>query len=82
MRYVGGVDERGEAIDVRDPLSGRLKALSDAAADARARAEALLLVAEVFPRPLASDPGFRADVAAALATIEAEGARAAVARIA
>ena len=82
MRYVGGVDERGEAIDVRDPLSGRLKALSDAASDARARAEALLSVAEVFPRPLASDPGFRADVAAALATIEAEGARAAVARIA
>jgi len=39
-------------------------------------------VAEVFPRPLASDPGFRADVAAALAAIEAEGARAAVARIA
>ncbi len=66
MRYVGGVDERGNAIDVRDPLAPRLKALSDAAPDPAARVDALLAVTEVFPRPLAADarlprrPGRRA----------------------
>ena len=28
MRYVGGIDERGQPIDVRDPLAARLEALS------------------------------------------------------
>jgi fructuronate reductase len=82
MRYVGGTDEKGRPIDVRDPLADRLKALSTEAADPPARVDALLGVAEVFPRPLAADQGFRDDLAAALAQFETEGARAAVARFA
>jgi fructuronate reductase len=82
MRYVGGSDEKGQPIDVRDPLAARLAALSAAAPDAAARVDAFLGVGEVFPAALAGDAGFRADLAAALAGLEADGARAAVARIA
>ncbi len=80
MRYVGGTDENGAAIDVRDPLADRLKALS--AGDAAARVDALLGLTEIFPRPLAGDAGFRDDLVAALRRLEAGGARAAVAGIA
>ena len=31
MRYVTGIDEKGDAIDVRDPLAARLRAIADAA---------------------------------------------------
>jgi fructuronate reductase len=82
MRYVGGTDENGRLIDVRDPLADRLKSLSTAASDPAARVDALLGVTEIFPRPLAADRGFRDDLAAALKRLETDGARAAVARFA
>ncbi len=82
MHYVGGTDETGAPIDVRDPLADRLRALSAAAPDAAGRVAALLAVGEIFPAALAADPGFRAEAAAALALLETEGARATVARIA
>jgi fructuronate reductase len=82
MRYVGGTDEAGRAIDVRDPLADRLKALSAGAADTAARVDALLGVADVFPRALAADAGFRDDLVAALTRLETGGARAAVEAIA
>ena len=40
MRYVGGIDESGQPIEVKDPLADRLRALS---------------VREVFPPQLATD---------------------------
>jgi fructuronate reductase len=79
MRYVGGTDERGQPIDVRDPLAARLRALSDAAPGADAKVAALLAVSEIFPPALAGDPAFRDDLAAAYRTLAASGARAAVA---
>ena len=48
MRYVGGIDENGQPIDVRDPLSSRLRRLSDSTDDARGKVEALVSVEEVF----------------------------------
>ncbi len=80
MHYVGGMDESGRPIDVRDPLAERLKTLSDPALDAAARVDALLGVTEVFPRALATDRGFRDDLVAALEALTANGARVAVAR--
>jgi fructuronate reductase len=82
MRYVGGVDEKGAPIDVRDPLAERLRALSDGATDADARVTALLEVSEIFPPALAADAGFRTAVTGAYRDLLAEGARAAAARIA
>jgi fructuronate reductase len=82
MRYVGGVDEQGAPIDVRDPLAARLKSVSDAAADPAGKVAGLLAVTEVFPRALADAPDLRAALTDAYAAIARDGARATVARIA
>lgn len=79
MRYVGGVDEAGRPIDVRDPLADRLRALSDGASEPSGRVAALLSVREVFPAGLAALQG---DLAAAYAGLVAKGARACVAEVA
>lgn len=48
MRYVGGIDENGQPIDVSDPLSDRLRTLSSQASNPSAKVDALLSVKEVF----------------------------------
>ncbi|SFB01019.1 fructuronate reductase [Poseidonocella pacifica] len=78
MRYVGGVDETGAPIDVRDPLAARLKAASDAADGAEATVAALLAFDEIFAPELAADAPFRDAVSAAFARLEKDGARATV----
>lgn len=75
MRYVGGVDERGHAIDVRDPLAARLKTLSDGAATDRERVAALLSVREVFPIALAESKQFRSALVAAYTGLVDKGAK-------
>jgi fructuronate reductase len=83
MRYVTGVDERGRAIDVRDPLSAQLKEIADAAGpDASRLAPALLSVETIFGRDLPADPRFRDAVTKALERLCAVGARRAVAELA
>ncbi len=61
MRYVGGVDEAGKPIDVKDPLADALRRLSDSAEGAD-KASALLGLRAVFPEDLAAvlEPGVRA----------------------
>jgi len=61
MRYVGGVDENGNPIDVRDPLADKLKSISDSA-EGIEKARALLGVREVFGADLAKalEPGVMA----------------------
>jgi fructuronate reductase len=82
MRYVTGIDEQGKPIDVRDPLSARLRAIADEAGLAAERlAPALLDVREIFGAELAADPRFRAVVTDALSRIIAKGAKAAVADV-
>jgi fructuronate reductase len=55
MRYVGGIDEHGEAIDVRDPLAVKLAAISAThRGDAAATVHALLDVNDVFAPALAA----------------------------
>ncbi|MCT8161313.1 mannitol dehydrogenase family protein [Pseudoruegeria sp. SHC-113] len=78
MRYVGGVDEAGQPIDVRDPLAARLKAESDGAGDAAGKVAVLLAFGEVFPEALATDAAFRAAVTEAYSRLATEGARAAI----
>lgn len=70
MRYVGGVDEHGAAIDVRDPMAERLRAAGSVAA--------LLAIREVFPASLAEHAGFRDAVKAAFTALEWDGAQAVV----
>jgi fructuronate reductase len=82
MRYVAGIDEQGKPIDVRDPLSARLRAIADRAGLVAERlAPALLDVREIFSSELAADPRFRAAVTESLAHIIAKGAKTAVAEL-
>ncbi|ROU00352.1 mannitol dehydrogenase family protein [Histidinibacterium lentulum] len=78
MRYVGGVDEAGGAIDVRDPLADRLKAASEGADEPSGKVAALLAVGDVFPSSLASDRVFREAVSGAYEGLCRIGARAMV----
>lgn len=80
MRYVGGTDEAGQPIDVRDPLAARLRALSDGQGAVADKVAALLAVDEVFPPDLAKR--LSAPVTAAAEALWAKGARSAVAALA
>ncbi len=72
MVYAGGTDEKGAAIDVRDPLADQMKGQG---------AEELLAITAIFPETLATNPAFRAPVLAAYANLKQIGARACVAEI-
>ena len=79
MRYVGGTDEKGAAIDVQDPLAEELREASGSARGAD-KARALLTVRGVFRPELAKalEPG----VTAAYARLLELGARRAVEELA
>lgn len=53
MVYVGGVDEKGALIDVRDPLAQQLRAASDGRETPAGKVAALLAFSEIFPPDLA-----------------------------
>ena len=80
MRYVTGRDEKGGAIDVRDPHAARLKALADEAGpDAERLVEALMGVREVFGTDLPANPRLKAALVRALGALLKHGAAATVA---
>ncbi len=64
MRYVVGIDEKGENIDVRDPLAMRMMAIAaDAGDDAETLYEGLVGLAEVFGSDVAGNQVFGETVA-------------------
>ena len=80
MRYVTGKDEAGAAIDVRDPLSSRLKAIGETAGrDADKLVGGYLGVEEIFGKDLRDDPRFGDAVRQGLAMLLGKGAKATVA---
>lgn len=79
MRYVGGVDEAGRTIDVRDPLADRLKTLSRTANSPAETVNALLSVQEVFGPEV--HPAIRHALHSAYAKLVAKGAEASVAEL-
>lgn len=82
MRYVTGIDEAGNPIEVKDPHAARLRALADAAGrDAEKLAAALLSVSEVFGTDLPDNPAFRSAVTGHLAALFANGAAGTVRRV-
>ena len=76
MRYVGGIDEAGQPIDVRDPLADRLHTLSSAARTPADTVAALLALREIFPADQAEQ--LKGPVTAAAERLWADGARRAV----
>ena len=77
MRYAAGVDERGQAIDVRDPLAVELARRATAGRAATQLAPALLDMHSIFG-DLGTHPCFRAAVTAALGRLIDMGAKRAV----
>ena len=75
MRYVGGVDETGAPIDVRDPIAETLRA----AASSANPVASLLAIETVFDRSLAQDERFISAVRSAYDRLLADGSAATVA---
>jgi fructuronate reductase len=76
MRYVTGINENGAPIDVRDPMSARLRELADRAGGSAERlAGELFAVREIFGDDLPGDPRFTGAVTAALAQLYEGGAK-------
>jgi fructuronate reductase len=75
MRYVTGVDEKGEPIEVKDPHSTRLRAIADGAGRGPEKlAAGLLAVSEIFGGDLPANPAFRKTVTDHLSSLFEKGA--------
>ena len=77
IRYVSGTDERGDAIDVRDPLSDKIQSLVKASSEVE-RVNALLTLSEVFGQDLPHNSVFVNAVNEAYQRLTRYGARQAV----
>ncbi len=82
MRYVGGVDEKGEAIEVCDPLLNVIQAAVNASEEGTARVQALLGIDAIFGTALPDNSEFVAKVTQAYQSLLAQGAKATVAHYA
>lgn len=77
IRYASGIDERGGAIAVSDPLAATFAAIVKAAAgDPAAIAAGFLELRAVFGADLAADAAFRAAVARNVVALFRDGVRA------
>ena len=82
IRYVGGVDEKGAAIDVRDPMATLLKTTIDSAgASPNRRVAEVLGLGEIFGSDLSNDPEFLGSLVKAYSDLIEFGAMKAVAKI-
>ncbi|NTX70518.1 fructuronate reductase [Lelliottia amnigena] len=77
MRYVSGVDDAGNAIDVRDPLSEKIRALVETSSE-KDRVKALLALSEIFGSDLPQHAQFVDAITDAYQRIVERGARQAV----
>src|SRR5476649_2037195 len=81
MRYVGGVDDNGDKIDISDPLAAQLAELVRSSAEGRPRVEALLTLHHMFCQDLPANPLFVSRVVEAYALLQQQGAKAAVSQV-
>jgi fructuronate reductase len=77
MRYVSGVDDNGNAIDIRDPLSDKIRALVETSSEEE-RVSALLTLGEIFGTDLPQHPQFVEAIRQSYQRIAQHGARQAV----
>jgi fructuronate reductase len=79
MRYVTGIDEAGNPIDVKDPLAARLRNIADTAGrDPGKLVDGLLAITEIFGPSLPANETFRSTVTIHLASLFERGALATV----
>lgn len=79
MRYVGGVDDAGQPIDIRDPLADKLKAIVESSEDGEARVNALLGLKNVFGDELPANAVAVEAITRAYLSLQRHGAKATVA---
>ncbi|QCT21228.1 fructuronate reductase [Jejubacter calystegiae] len=82
MRYVGGVDEQGAAIEISDPLLPAITQAVASSEEGEARVRALLSLDAIFGRDLPDSSVFVAKVLAAYQGLLTNGARVMVAQAA
>ncbi|XTZ36615.1 mannitol dehydrogenase family protein [Salmonella enterica] len=82
MRYVGGVDEQGEAIEVCDPLLAEIQQAVRSSAEGEARVRALLGIKAIFGNELPQETKFVSEVLNAYQRLLRDGAKATVAEYA
>lgn len=82
MRYVGGVDEQGNAIDVSDPQLAVIQAAVNGSTEGESRVKALLGIEAIFGKELPHDTCFVEAVMTAYQTLLQKGAKATVAQYA
>ncbi|WP_337261719.1 MULTISPECIES: mannitol dehydrogenase family protein [unclassified Serratia (in: enterobacteria)] len=75
MRYVGGIDDAGQPIDVRDPMLATLQQVVSATPDGEPRVAALLAIKSIFGEQLPADEKFVAAVTQAYLSLRDRGAR-------
>lgn len=78
MRYVGGVDEQGAAIEVVDPLAGEYQRIYQQQAEPAARVKALLAIEGIFGTDLSQNHAVVSAITDAYQRLLRDGARAAV----
>jgi fructuronate reductase len=74
IRWVGGRDDAGQAVELNDPLAAELRRAIGGIGDARGQVEAMLKIASVFPPALAADTRFAGTVSEQLERLQRSGA--------
>ncbi|WP_312928085.1 mannitol dehydrogenase family protein, partial [Pseudescherichia sp.] len=82
MRYVGGVDEQGQAIEVSDPLLSTIQQAVNGSEEGESRVMALLGIEAIFGKELPQERAFMEQVQQAYQQLLAKGAKATVAQYA
>ncbi|WP_410749943.1 mannitol dehydrogenase family protein [Citrobacter sp. U14242] len=77
MRYVSGIDDSGAMIDIRDPMSDKIRTIVEQSTESE-RVSALLSLHEIFATDLAQNPQFVETVERAWQRIAQYGAHQAV----
>jgi len=81
MRYINGIDELGQAIDVRDPLTQTFSTIHSKYSEPQDRVKALLGIETIFDPALLKNKEFVNTVTNAYQLLSTQGARYAVASL-
>lgn len=75
MRYVGGVDDAGQAIDIKDPMAEQLKTVVNSSQDGQDRVNSLLALTTIFGSDLPNDSKFKKAVTNHYLSLMSNGAK-------
>ena len=81
MRYVGGIDDAGQPIEIKDPMAEKLREIVSQSQDGEARVHALLAMKSVFGETLPQHPQAVAAITQAYLQLQKSGAKQTVAEL-